>query len=146
MAFWYLNNGAKVALVGRDIKELSYIASLYPSTSIACQCDLNMDKNILDLKNAVLEKFGRLDVLINCAGVLFNGDVVTTHPEDYDYSLDVNMRAPFILAKCFHDQLKISQGSIINVSADKATRPEAGVIAYSMVKAGLEMMTKMATG
>ena len=68
LAYWYLNNGARVALIGRDIRELDSIAMKYPSQALAIQCELTTDQNLVDIKLAVAEKFGRLDILINCAG------------------------------------------------------------------------------
>ena len=43
LAFWYLNNGARVALVGRDVKELDSIAKQFPAQAIVCICDLTVD-------------------------------------------------------------------------------------------------------
>ena len=68
LAYWYLNNGAKVALVGRDIAELDNIGKNFPSQALVVQCDLTIDMQLLDMKTAVAEKFGGLDILINCAG------------------------------------------------------------------------------
>ena len=68
LAYWYLNNGARVALLGRDIQQLNEIAKQYPSMALAIQCELTTDQNLVDIKQAVAEKFGRLDILINCAG------------------------------------------------------------------------------
>ena len=68
LAFWYLNNGAKVALVARDLKELDSIGKLFPSQSLVIQCDLTLDIQLFDMKTAIAEKFGRIDILINCAG------------------------------------------------------------------------------
>lgn len=68
LAYWYLNNGAKVALVARDIDELDNIGKNFPSQALVVQCDLTIDLQLLDLKTAVAEKFGGLDILINCAG------------------------------------------------------------------------------
>lgn len=75
MAHWYLNNGARVALIGRDIIELDRIAKQYPSQSLAIQAELTNDQNLIDVRLAVVEKFGRADILINCAGVIFPGDL-----------------------------------------------------------------------
>ena len=75
LAYWYLNNGARVAIIGRDIRELDRIAQKYPSMCLAIQSELTNDPNLVDIKLAVAEKFGRLDILINCAGVIFAGDV-----------------------------------------------------------------------
>jgi NADP-dependent 3-hydroxy acid dehydrogenase YdfG len=43
LAFWYLNNGARVALVGRDVEELDAVARQFPSTALVCVCDLTVD-------------------------------------------------------------------------------------------------------
>jgi len=101
LAYWYLNNGAKVALIGRDIKELDKIAHLFPSQSLAVQAELTDDQNVIDTKLAVIEKFGRIDILVNCAGTIFPGDLSTTYPQDFDYLTDVHVRTPFILTSLF---------------------------------------------
>ena len=56
--------------------------------------------------------------------------------------MDINCRTPFVLSQFFLDFLAQSKGCIINVSCDKGSNPEAGLVAYCMSKAGLEMMTK----
>ena len=68
LAYWYLNNGAKVALVGRDLQELDKIGKLFPSQSLVIQADLTLDIQLFDMKTAIAEKFGGIDILINCAG------------------------------------------------------------------------------
>lgn len=70
LAYWYLNNGAKVALVGKDIVELDKIAKEFAGQSMAIQCDLTVDIQLFDMKQAIADKFGGLDILINCAGKL----------------------------------------------------------------------------
>ena len=56
--------------------------------------------------------------------------------------LDVNMRAPYILTKFMLDFLIESKGCVINISSDKGSKAEPGLIGYCMSKAGLEMLTK----
>lgn len=94
------------------------------------------------MKLAVFDKFGKIDILINCAGVIFSGDVESTFPQDYDYLMDINLRAPFLLTKFFSEPLKKTKGVIINVSCEKGSRPEPGVLGYSMTKSGIDMLTK----
>jgi NAD(P)-dependent dehydrogenase (short-subunit alcohol dehydrogenase family) len=60
------------------------------------------------MKQVVAEKFGRVDILINCAGVIFAGDIESTFPQDYDYLMDINLRTPFILTQFFLDLLRTS--------------------------------------
>ena len=109
------------------------------------------------MKQAVTERFGGLDILINCAGkwnenlsyysllgVIFNGDVETTFPQDFDYLMDINLRTPFILMQFFQDYLAKRNGCVINVSCAMGSRPEPGCIGYCMTKAGIDMLTKSA--
>ena len=56
--------------------------------------------------------------------------------------MDINLRTPFILTQFFLEFLRDSKGCIINVSADKGSCPEPGLIGYSMSKAGVEALTK----
>lgn len=57
--------------------------------------------------------------------------------------LDINLRTPFILTQFFLEELQKGSGScIVNISCDKGSRPEPGLVAYCMAKAGLEMLTK----
>ena len=56
--------------------------------------------------------------------------------------MDLNLRTPFILTQFFLQFLRDSNGCVINVSCDKGSRPEAGLIGYCMTKAGVEMLTK----
>jgi len=46
---------------------------------------------------AVVENFGRLDILINAAGVIFDGDLESTYPQDHDYIIDINLRTVYHL-------------------------------------------------
>jgi len=70
------------------------------------------------------------------------GDLETTLPQDYDLQMDVNLRTPFVLTHFFLEFLRVSKGCVINVSSDKGSRPEPGLIAYCMSKAGVEMLTQ----
>lgn len=65
----------------------------------------------------------KLDILINCAGIIFAGDLDNTFPQDHDYLMDVNLRAPYVLINFFQDMLIAAQGCIINVSCIKGSKP-----------------------
>lgn len=96
------------------------------------------------MATGVIEKFGGLDILINCAGVIFEGDVENTYPQDYDYMMDINLRLPFHLTNIFFPFLEKSPdgGCIVNVSCMHGNVASQGTISYNMSKAGLEMLTK----
>ena len=129
-------------MVGRELEEMKKIASQYPAQALAVKCDLMQDLALIDLKTAVKDKFGGLDILINCAGVILAGDLESTKPQEFDLMMDTNMRTPFILMQIFMNDLKESKGCVVNVSSDKGSRAEPGLISYCMSKAGLDMLTK----
>ncbi len=91
---------------------------------------------------AVIEKMGGLDILINCAGVLFDGDVLRTYPQDFDYLMDINLRCSFHMVLMFNKYLASSRGCIVNVSGTWGSMPKQNFMGYSVCKAGLEHFTK----
>ena len=68
------------------------------------------------MATGVIEKFGGLDILINCAGVIFEGDVENTFPQDFDYLMDLNLRLAFHLTSFFFPYLEKTNGCIVNVA------------------------------
>jgi 3-oxoacyl-[acyl-carrier protein] reductase len=140
---YYLNSGAKVVLCGRDIETLKKMGEKFPDQAAAINLDLSNDLQIYDFKTSVIEILGGIDIIINCAGVLFDGDVEKTFPQDYDYTIDVNLRAIFSMILHFKSYLT-KDSSIVNVSCLYGTKPKEGCTAFVMSKAGLEMLTKYA--
>ena len=138
---YFLNSGANVILVGRDEKSLIQISKNFPFNSTIILCDLTKDIQIYDLKTSVIERFGSIDILINCAGIKFDSDIEKTFPQDFDYTIDVNLRAVFLLIKSF-EKFYNESACIINCSCLYGTRPMAGLASYCMSKAGLESLTK----
>lgn len=65
LAYWFLNNGARVGLVGRDKESLTDIGRDFPSQAIVIHCDLSDDKQQYEMAGGVIEKFGGLDILVN---------------------------------------------------------------------------------
>mmetsp|Transcript_6914 Transcript_6914/g.7170 ORF Transcript_6914/g.7170 Transcript_6914/m.7170 type:complete len:342 (-) Transcript_6914:30-1055(-) len=142
-AMFFLNSGAKVALCGRDIETLKKIGKKFPNQASAVNLDLSDDLLVFDLKSTVIEILGGLDILINCAGVQFDGDIEKTFPQDYDYTIDVNLRSVYILLKSFKMYFQ-RNSSVVNVSCLYGTKPQNGVSGYCISKSGVEMMTKFA--
>ncbi len=67
-------------MCSRDINELDQIGKEFPSQALVIHMDLTNDYNCLDMKQTVIEKLGGIDILINCAGAIFNGDLENTFP------------------------------------------------------------------
>jgi NADP-dependent 3-hydroxy acid dehydrogenase YdfG len=124
-AYYFLNKGAKVVLCGRDIVTLKRIGDKFPDQGAAIKVDLSGDLQLYDFKSSVVEILGGIDIMINCAGVLFDGDVEKTFPQDYDFTVDVNLRSVFAMMLHFKQYLS-KNASIINVSCLSGTRPQTG--------------------
>ena len=142
-ATYFLNCGSQVILVGRDIQNMKSTASKFPKTSTVIKCDLIKDDQIEDLKNSIFNIFKSIDILINCAGLKLDSDIEKTFPQDFDYSLNINLRCVFLLIKNLNFN---PNSSIVNVSCLYGTRPMQGLISFCMAKAGLEAFTKSAAG
>lgn len=143
-AIYFLNSGANVILAGRDTDTMQSFCKKHNfKNATIIKLDLKDDIQIYDLKSSIVERLQNIDILINCAGIKLDGDVEKTYPQDFDYTVDVNLRSIFLILRLF--ERYFNQGaSIINISCLYGSRPMCGVISYAMSKAGLETLTKYA--
>jgi NAD(P)-dependent dehydrogenase (short-subunit alcohol dehydrogenase family) len=141
--------GADIAAVGRDPSGLAEIQNLVTALGRKCfviEADLATPDGPVKAALAALNYFGTVDVLVNNAGIVFLGSLVEATIDQWDTTLAVNLRAPFLLARELAPQMIAQKaGKIINVSS------QAGVIAiddhaaYCASKGGLNMLTKAMT-
>ena len=103
--------------------------------------------NVGDVQHAVegvIEKFGRLDVLVNAAGHISTGSIEDTTLAAWDAMMNVNLRAVFYLMQVVAPYLEKTKGNIVNVSSVTGLRAFPGVLAYCVSKAGLDQLTRCA--
>lgn len=89
-----------------------------------------------------IEKFGKLDVLINNVGVISATGLVNLNMTDYDHVMNTNVRSVVVLTQLAAPYLEDTKGNIINVSSITGTRARPARLAYSMSKAALNQFTK----
>jgi 3-oxoacyl-[acyl-carrier protein] reductase len=90
-----------------------------------------------------MKDFGRLDVLVNNAGVAIDGLLMRFKDEDWDKTLDTNLKGAFSLMRAVsRPMMKQKGGAIVNVSSIVGEMGNAGQAAYSASKAGLIGLTK----
>ena len=138
----------RLALVGRDLKAIEPLAAEARAQGhavIVVGCDLTDPGQCTRMASAVLEAFGRIDILVNVAGG--SGPVgksgVETTPEEFDDIVSLNMGG------CFHTMRTVlpammtqRYGKIVNVGGTFGMRGRAGRLSYSASKWGLRGITK----
>lgn len=118
----------------------------YGGSSFGVQADVSKLDDIQRLIDAAVARYGRLDVMVNNAGVETRTSVLDTTPEQYDKVLDVNLRGVFFATQYAAKQM-IAQGGggrIINISSVHEDWPMPGNTAYCLAKGGVRMLTRTA--
>jgi len=121
-------------------------------TAVAARGNVGADQDRRRLVQTVLQQFGRIDVLVNNAGITSQGrkDLLEATEESWDMVFDTNLKGPFFLAQLaagemirLIEQQKITGGKIVNVSSISAHAVSLNRADYCMSKAAMGMMTKL---
>ncbi len=142
IAIAYAEQGAKVVAVSRTEKELAKTEKAIKDMGghvLAVSMDIADDGKVAQLHDRVISDYGRLDVLVNNAAEMILQYVDEMTIKDWDYTLNINLRAPFVLVKAFWEDMKAQGGgSIINVSSYSAVSGWAREVHYCASKWGLD--------
>ncbi|WP_375476514.1 SDR family NAD(P)-dependent oxidoreductase [uncultured Jatrophihabitans sp.] len=139
-------DGCHVVLCARSKDVLDDAAARLRERGLAASalaCDLADRESVLGLVRSVRDRFGRVDVLVNNAGVLPKAELaVQVTPEAWDAVLDVNLTAPFLLAAGLRP-LMPAGSVVVTVTSTAAYYPSKGLVAYNVSKAALVMLTRV---
>lgn len=138
--------GARVALLARSGDEIGQVAAQIGPQALALRCDVADAASLRAALDQALRWGGRLDVLINNAGVI---DPITrlaeADPADWGRAIDINLKGVFHGMRFAIPVMKAQgSGTIITVSSGAAHTPLEGWGAYCSAKAGAAMLTRMA--
>lgn len=140
------SKGAVLVLVGRDQAKGEALAMALAergARALFFAADLTDPHAPRGIVQATLESFGRIDVLVNNAGMLINGSALECTDEQWDQVLDLNVSAAFRLSReVLPSMLKQASGSIVNVASDWALMGAKGATAYCVSKAALTQLTR----
>ncbi|CAG9858679.1 unnamed protein product [Phyllotreta striolata] len=136
--------GATLALTGRNMDNLKQVACECSTKSIPLllTAELTNENETKALLDKTIDHFGRLDVLVNNAGVIETGSIENTTLEQYDRMMNINVRSIYLLSMLAVPHLIKTKGNIVNVSSVNGIRAFPGVLAYCMSKAAVDQFTR----
>jgi NAD(P)-dependent dehydrogenase (short-subunit alcohol dehydrogenase family) len=142
----FAERGASVVITGRVAETLEKTAKeICPPGGVvrAKVCDA-ADANALQrLADEVVAEFGRIDTLVNCAGVNKRRKAEDYDEETYDYITNINIRGAFFLSTAVgRHMIRAGRGSQINIASLNNQRPLNRVAPYAMSKAAMSNMTR----
>ena len=148
MALNFARNGASVVISGRNMETLKTVLGEIESIgakSLAVAADVSKTDDALNLIKQTIETFGKIDVLVNNAGITRDNLLLRLSEEDWDIVLDTNLKGTFNCIKaCIKPMLKQRAGVIINITSVVGVMGNAGQANYAASKAGIIGLTKSA--
>ena len=152
IVYRFAEEGVNVAVGGRDAAKTQAVAAqaaersrrhghecehavLLGDVSVVAECDR--------LVAETLERFGRLDILVNSAGIWIEKPTTEMSEEEYDRLMGVNLKGPYFMCKAALRHMTAARaGVIVNIASDSGIHGEPNAAAYSAAKAGVVMMTR----
>lgn len=146
IALAYAREGAHLAIV--DIKtshaeKVKKKIEALKCRAIAIPCDVSQKEDVTRMVRRTVKEFGTVDILVNNAGITIRSRVVDMRFEDWDRTMAVNLRGPFLCAQAVLPyMMRQKSGKIINISSDSGKKGWATGGAYCASKFGLLGLTE----
>jgi NAD(P)-dependent dehydrogenase (short-subunit alcohol dehydrogenase family) len=141
----YASNGAQVVIAEKDPFSGSEAARLITderNTGVFIQTDVSISEDIIRLIKETVEHFGRIDILINNAGISKFMSPFEISVEEWDEIINTNLRSVFLCSREAAKVMKISGGgSIVNIASTRAFMSEPNSEAYAATKGGIVALT-----
>ncbi|XP_039308817.1 3-oxoacyl-[acyl-carrier-protein] reductase FabG isoform X1 [Solenopsis invicta] len=135
--------GASLSLTGRNKQNLDKVAEKCgQSKTLIITGEVTNENDLKNIIDSTIKHFGKLDVLINNAGVFEPNSIKTMRLEQYDNVFNVNVRSVYQLTALAVPHLIKTKGNIVNVSSLTGLRSFPGALTYCMSKAALDQFTR----
>lgn len=143
----FANYGAKVAIAARTEEDLIRVQKELESIGcevIAIPTDVLVQSRIGNMVNKTVEKFGKIDILVNAAGRANTVKAVEMTEEKWDEVVDLDLKAVFFVAQAVAKQMILQEtgGKIINIASAAGIMGSKGLSNYCAAKSGVIQMTK----
>lgn len=139
----FLGEGAKVVLISRHKNELEEIAAGFDEEQYLVQeTDVSDEAQVRDMIDATIEKFGKIDVLVNNAGIAVMGKIAEISAEDWRTQMATNVDGVFYCSKAAMPHLIETRGCIVMTSSVSGLGGDEGMAAYNATKGAVSNFTR----
>lgn len=148
MARGYADQGADLVILARRIEKLEALAKELSKKGVRClplQCDVTDSKRVDEVAKIVEKEFGKVDVLVNCAGSAKNAGVLDMTNDEWDFTITTDMTSVFYVTRAFANIMKKKKyGRIINIASmyGLVGNPAIDTVAYHASKGGVVNFTR----
>ena len=144
------NQGASVAVAARRVEKLEETKAMVEEFGVECitvPCDVTSEQSIIDCVKAVVDHFGKIDILCNNAGTIDNQELLQSTTEVWNRTLATNVTGAYIASReAAKYMVEQGKGRIINTASIAANGGGPGAVAYHASKAAIANLTRaMAT-
>ena len=144
---WFLNQGYRVVLIDNDAKTLAQTDATLKQVSgeavLSITCDVSNEQQVLHAAAQVDQAFGRVDALVNNAGVAVFKPIAQTSLQEWQTVMATNLDGPFICSQAFLPLMRRGGGgSIVNIASISGLRASTLRVAYGTSKAAIIHLTK----
>jgi len=147
IARWLANARSAVTLISRSenrLKDVSEEIRLMGGKPLVFTADISNPDACRRAVELTLDRFGRIDALVNNAGIIQPISSITrSEPDSWRYNIEVNLMGPFYMVQAAISSLRSQKGRIINVSSGAANRVIENASAYCAAKAALNHFTRV---
>jgi NAD(P)-dependent dehydrogenase (short-subunit alcohol dehydrogenase family) len=139
----FAREGARVVLVGRRREYLKQTAENIQRDVLVCEGDVTRIADVHRVYSQTMERFGGVEVLVNCAAVLHAGTAETQTDEEWDETFNINVRGLWLMSReAIAPMRKAGGGSIVNLSSVVGLMGARSRAAYSASKGAVTSLTK----
>lgn len=135
--------GASVVLVDLDEEKGRAAEAEIGSSCVFVKCDVTIDEDCRNMASIAVARFGSIDFLVNCAGVIRRKDVVELDEKDWDLSIDVTLKGTYLVSKYLIPfMVRAGGGSIVNIGSGWGVKGGPKAVSYCAAKGGIINMTR----
>lgn len=139
----FAREGASVVLVGRTPEKLERVAAQLPQGKhLVVPCDVSSADEVQNLAQRVIDEYGRVDVLVNNAGVIVQGRIHEISLNDWETLMATDLNGVFYCTHYFMPELLKTQGNVVNISSVSGLGGDWGMSVYNAAKGAVTNFTR----